>query len=415
MSLSLSIFPTADSTMGIPRWIALGLVVMGGLGCTSTVPSERTSHQPVSVDIPQSLERGLPDLAQQTATNHPGPDMAGEISGYRYPEELPRFVEEVTEAPEKKPSHQPQIESFHGEQVSEERSRLGRGNFENKAKPKTPTSPEPLSPSEDRLPREGFSSSPSSMDSPPSTQNGERVTKMGSNRKALETAGQETELESVDGAEIPDLGMETAPVGPPAAMNERDPDLSQWEGIQGVGPTLKSQSEGLIRLNRHFQQGSTFLESHRFQEAVEAFTLVLQGIDGRGVRPNDEDSWELERLRRDSHRKRARAQEKLGHWEEALSDMTIVLLSPSEDHDQRGEDHFLRGRIYVHLRQTDLAIPDLKEALRLGLDSLQRAQAHYLLALALLHRQELQAGLHQLDRSCRLQFEKACVFFEQMQ
>ena len=133
------------------------------------------------------------------------------------------------------------------------------------------------------------------------------------------------------------------------------------------------------------------------------------------TRQHGENSSLAHQTLRDSYRERAFAYFQLQQPRLALADITKFLEMSAGDEVVLTDEYVLRGRVYTALERTELAITDFSEALRFNLASRSQAYIYYLRGLSFFRIKKVQLGLQDMDQSCRLRFEKACGFFEQIQ
>ena len=156
------------------------------------------------------------------------------------------------------------------------------------------------------------------------------------------------------------------------------------------------------------RKGRAQLARHQYQDALSAFSQFIQANTQKGL--STDELIELQ----DCYRQRAYTYLQLSRPKEALSDIDYVLAEFPTDEINRSRDFFFRGRVYVIMNVSQLAIHDFSEALKLGLGREDQAYAHYLRGLSYLHLKQLDPGLKDLNKGCRADFSEACELLEQI-
>ena len=165
----------------------------------------------------------------------------------------------------------------------------------------------------------------------------------------------------------------------------------------------------------YYYRGYASIKLHRSKEAVSDFSQAIQLSRDIDTRQYRENSSLTHQTLRDSYRERAFAYFQVQQPRLALADITTFLEMSAGDQVVLTDEYVLRGRVYTALERTELAITDFSEALRFTLASRSQAYIYYLRGLSFFRIKKFQLGLQDMDQSCRLRFEKACGFFEQIQ
>ena len=186
-----------------------------------------------------------------------------------------------------------------------------------------------------------------------------------------------------------------------------EPELAYAQFDRLVGLSNKALS--------YYYRGYASMKLHRYKKAVSDFSQAIQkNPDNTIVQHQDHSPFVLQTLR-NSYRERAFAYFQLQQPQLALADITKFLEMSAGHQIGLTEEYVLRGRVYTALDRTDLAITDFSEALRFHLPSQSQAYIYYLRGLSFFRIKKVQLGLQDMDQSCRLQLEKACGFFGQIQ
>ena len=165
----------------------------------------------------------------------------------------------------------------------------------------------------------------------------------------------------------------------------------------------------------YYYRGYASIKLHRYKEAVSDFSQAIQLGRDIDARQHGGNSSLAHQSLSESYRERAFAYFQLQQFRLALADITTFLDMNTGEDVVLTDEYVLRGRVYSALEQTELAIADFSEALRLSLASRSQAYIYYLRGLSFFQIKKVQLGLQDMDLSCGLRFEKACGFFEQIQ
>ena len=165
----------------------------------------------------------------------------------------------------------------------------------------------------------------------------------------------------------------------------------------------------------YYYRGYVSIKLHRYKEAVSDFSQAIQLGCELDALPHGGNSSLAHQTMRDCYRERAFAYFQLKQFRLALADVTKSLDMNTGEDVALTDEYVLRGRVYTALERTELAIADFSEALRFHLASRSQAYIYYLRGLSFFRIKKVQLGLQDMDQSCRLRFEKACGFFEQIQ
>ena len=165
----------------------------------------------------------------------------------------------------------------------------------------------------------------------------------------------------------------------------------------------------------YYYRGYASIKMNRYKEAVSDFSQAIQLSREKDIRQDGENSSLAHQTMRDSYRQRALAYFQLNQFRLALADITTFLEMSRGEDVVLTDEYVLRGRVYTALERTELAIADFSEALRFNLASRSQSYIYYLRGLSFFRIKKVQLGLQDMDQSCRLRFEKACGFFEQIQ
>ena len=192
-----------------------------------------------------------------------------------------------------------------------------------------------------------------------------------------------------------------------AYLSGGEPEMAHAEFDRLVGLSHDALS--------YYYRGYALNKLHRYKEAVSDFSQAIQLSRELDTRQPGENSSLVHQPKRDSYRERAFAYYQLQQPRLALADITKFLEMSAGDEVVLTDEYVLRGRVYTALERTELAITDFSEALRFNHASRSQAYIYYLRGLSFFRIKKVQLGLQDMDHSCRLRFENACGFFEQIQ